>query len=137
MAGIAACRNDTGHYFAHKWLAWHGYAYRSAPGLRDFNLVQGGVNLRNLSADMFAYVAGIVGCIGLTTTKQQATILGFAEIAYNEARVIDRLSAGDDWTVIAQRCCCANERPDRHDVGGTCRFQIAAMSIDRDEGVLR
>ncbi len=55
------------------------------PGLRDFDLVECGIDFRDLSADMFADVARIVCRIGFATTKQQATILGFAEIANDEA----------------------------------------------------
>ena len=85
MAGITTCGNDTGHHFTHKWLARHGYANGSAPGLRDFDLVECGIDFRDLSAAMFADIAGIVCSKAFTTAKQQAPVLGFAEIANDEA----------------------------------------------------
>ena len=118
VAGKPANRDHIRLHLAHEGLARHGDADIAAPGMRQFHLGQFGIDLGDLPADGVLDVAGVGGRIDFAPPEQQPTIARLAKIAHHEARIVDALTARQDWTVATQGDGGADEGTDRHDMGG-------------------
>jgi hypothetical protein len=54
-----------------------------------------GINLGDLLADVDVDVLGVVDAVDLAPAEQQPPVPRLAEVAHDEAGVVDRLAAGD------------------------------------------
>ena len=95
-----------------------------------------GIDLGDLAADMDVDVLGILDRIDLAPAEQQPPVLRLAEIAHDEAGIVDRLAARQHRAVGAERHGRADERADRHDVRGAHRLEVAAIGVDGDQALV-
>src|SRR5690606_29348391 len=122
-------------HLAHEGHARDGDADIAAPAMGYRNIGERGIDLADLAADVAFDIGARLAAIDFAPAEQEPPAAEAAEVAHDEARIVDRLAAGQDRTVRAERLGRADEGADRHDVGGADRFERAAIGIDGDEAM--